>query len=159
MTEKETIGVLAILKAAYPNQLNKLNENEANGIVQVWLSQFYNIPGDIVILAVQRLIGTSQFFPTIAEVKDKIKSLHFDAMWAIRDHEQAIDPEIGFGNKLSNKALAKVEYVYNNTFDDRSLKREPTFNELIGLSMNSQTEELELTTTPLMQIENKEQEE
>lgn len=153
MKEKEAIGVLAVLKAAYPNQLNKLTENEANGIVQVWVSQFHDIPGDIVLLAVQRLIGTSQFFPTISEVKEKVKSLHFDAMMAIRQHENAIDPELGIGEKLSSEALKKVEYVYNNTYDDRSMSRELSFKDVLGLRLNHRSKELELTK-PFAQLEN-----
>lgn len=141
MTEKESISVLAVLKAAYPQQLNKLSEAEANATIQIWLIQFNGIPGDIVMLAAQKLIATSVYFPTVAEIKAKIKSLHWEAWGAIQQHEQEL--EMGIGRKLSESVLQKVKYVYENTYDQRKLNIEQGMFELIGAKYNQENELIE----------------
>ena len=40
MTREETIKVLAILKAAYPNAYKGMTREEAQGTVSVWAMQF-----------------------------------------------------------------------------------------------------------------------
>lgn len=79
MTKEETLRVLAIMKAAYPASYNGMTKREAEGTVAIWSMQFANIPGDIVLMAVQKLISTSKFPPAISEVKDKIGNIHWEA--------------------------------------------------------------------------------
>ena len=79
MTKKEAIQILAILKAAYPSSYNNMTKEEASGTVGVWCMQFEDMPGDIVLMAVHKLISTSKFPPTVAEVKEKMKSIHWEA--------------------------------------------------------------------------------
>lgn len=131
MTESETTAILAILKTAYPQQLSKITSVEAEAMIKLWAVQFYNIPSDIVMLAVQKIIGTSEFFPSITEIKDKIKSLHWEAMSLIQQHEQACDEEFGFGTKLSESAYKRVKYIYDNTYH-RNTETELSLIECIG---------------------------
>lgn len=79
MTKEETLRVLAILKAAYPSSYNGMTKREAEGTVAVWSMQFADIPGDIVLMAVQKLISTNKFPPAISEVKEKIGAIHWEA--------------------------------------------------------------------------------
>lgn len=71
MTRDETIKMLAILKAAYPNSYKGMTKDEANGMIAVWTMQFADMPADIVLMALNKLISTSQFPPAISEVKRK----------------------------------------------------------------------------------------
>lgn len=79
MTKEETLRVLAILKAAYPASYNGMTKREAEGTVAVWTMQFADIPGNIVLMAVQKLISTNKFPPAISEVKEKIGAIHWEA--------------------------------------------------------------------------------
>lgn len=79
MTKEETLRVLAILKAAYPSSYSGMTKREANGTVAVWYMQFADIPVDIVLMAVQKLISTNKFPPAISEVRNKISSIHWEA--------------------------------------------------------------------------------
>lgn len=79
MTKKEAVQILAILKAAYPSSYNGMTKEEASGTVGIWAMQFASMPVDIVMMAVQKLIATNKFPPSIAEVKEKIKSIHWEA--------------------------------------------------------------------------------
>lgn len=80
MTQKEATQILAILKAAYPNSYRGMTKEEAIGTVNVWATQFINIPARVVMIAVNKLISTNTFPPSIGEVKEKIRSLYFEAM-------------------------------------------------------------------------------
>lgn len=79
MTKKEAVQLLAILKAAYPNSYRGMSKEEATGTVNIWSMQFANMPADIVLMALNKLIASSKFPPSIAEVKDKIGALHWEA--------------------------------------------------------------------------------
>ena len=79
MTKKEALQILAILKAAYPSSYSGMTKEEASGTVGVWCLQFQDMPVDIVMMAIHKLISTNKFPPSVAEVKEKIKGIHWEA--------------------------------------------------------------------------------
>ena len=79
MTREETTKILAVLKAAYPNSYKNMSQKEALGTVAVWHMQFADMPVDIVMMAIQKMISCSKFPPSISEVKQKIQSIHWEA--------------------------------------------------------------------------------
>lgn len=79
MNKKETLQILAILKAAYPNSYNGLSKEELSGTVAVWMIQFAEMPADIVLMALQKHISTNKFPPSIAEIKEKFKDIRYEA--------------------------------------------------------------------------------
>lgn len=79
MTQKEATQILAILKAAYPNSYRGMSKEEAIGTVNVWATQFIDMPVNVVMIAVNKLISTNTFPPSIGEVKEKIRSLYWEA--------------------------------------------------------------------------------
>lgn len=83
MTKKEALQILAILKAAYPASYNGMTQKEATGTVAVWAMQFSDVPVDIVLMAVQKLISTNKFPPAISEVKAKMEGIHWEAYEAL----------------------------------------------------------------------------
>lgn len=88
MTREETIKILAILKAAYPNSYRNMSKDEANGTVMVWTMQFSNIPAEMVMVAVNKLISSSTFPPSISEVKEKIRSMYWEVWGILENHRQ-----------------------------------------------------------------------
>ena len=88
MTREETIKILAILKAAYPNSYRNMSKDEANGTVVVWQTQFASIPAEMVLIAVNKLISTSPFPPAICEVKDRIRGLYWEVWEILEKHRQ-----------------------------------------------------------------------
>lgn len=125
MTREETIKVLAILKAAYPNSYKGMTKEEANGTVMIWSTQFANIPADIVLMAVNKVISTKAFPPAISEVKAKIESLYWESYEIINDK---------FSRELMPKEeFAKYQRIYEIT---RDLKRNPQLEPTLGEMMN-----------------------
>lgn len=122
MTKKEALQVLAILKAAYPASYNGTKE-EAAGTVSVWCMQFADVPADIVLMAIHKLISTSKFPPTVAEVKSKISALHWEAYSALSDGMRY--------KRISEEEKRAYQRIYDLT-EGYSGNREPTLPEIIG---------------------------
>lgn len=79
MNRKEAAQVLAILKASYPNFYKSLTAEDAQGIVSVWSMQFAGMSAEIVLMALNKAISSCTYPPSIAEVKEKLRSVHWDA--------------------------------------------------------------------------------
>lgn len=124
MTQDETVRVLAILKAAYPASYNGMTKREANGVVAVWCMQFADVPVDIVLMAVQKLISTSKFPPAISEVKEKIGSLHWEAYEVLSAHTTK--------KLLSEEKRNQYQRIYDLTKDFKiSTMGEPSLHKML----------------------------
>lgn len=124
MTPKEAAQTLAILKAAYPSSYKGMTPEEATGTVNVWAMQFRTVPADIVLMAVNKLISTSKFPPSICEVKEKLGSLYWEA-YEIVSSRRAAEEYAG--------DLAKFQRIYDETHDFKHKQgQEPTLREMVG---------------------------
>ena len=92
MTREETLELMAILKAAYPNSYNGMTKQEAIGVVTVWALHFAEVPADIVFMAMQKAISSSKFPPSINEVKAKLQSVYWEAHEALDDDLTPLSP-------------------------------------------------------------------
>lgn len=125
MTKKEALQILAILKAAYPSSYHNMTKEEAQGTVAVWCMQFAEMPVDIVLMAVHKLIATNKFPPSVAEVKDKISTIHWEAHNALSDGER-------YGN-LSEKAKVQYQRIFELTDSCRvGIGYEPKITQLVS---------------------------
>lgn len=119
MTREETVKVLAILKAAYPNSYSRMTPAEAKGVVTVWASQFVDVPANLVMIAVNKLIAVNTFAPSIAEVKAKIGDIYAECI------------EIKMiRKKMSDEEHAKVEALKQSAEKFRS-KNEPALSSFL----------------------------
>lgn len=124
MTDKEAVQVLAILKAAYPNSYKGMTKEEAKGTATVWAVQFANIPVEVVLIAVNKLIATSPFPPAICDVKKKFGSIYFEA-----------DEKIRINERMGGKDTKQIEFykmVREATASNKYNIEEPTILEVIG---------------------------
>ena len=134
MTREDTIKVLAVLKAAYPASYRNMSRDEANGTVMIWATQFANDPVQVIMMAVQKLIATSTFPPTISEVKSKIRDLYWESWMALQQHENGFLP-------LENRqleAIREIEAACKKYNDSGS--NEPKLSELLGGLQNYLTD-------------------
>lgn len=141
MTREEAIKMLSILKAAYPNSYKGMTKDEANGTINIWAMQFASMPFAVVQIAVNKLISTNTFPPTINEVKQKIRSLYWEAWEMKRSHESSTvgikldedDDPIYIGKTLDAKTLALVEDIIRICEPMRTQERlEPSLGELLA---------------------------
>lgn len=108
MTREETIKVLAILKAAYPNAYRGMTREEAQGTVSVWAMQFAAFPVEVVLLAINKIIASSTFPPTISEVKEKMRGMYWE-LWGILKTNEVQDTLSDLQVKRYQSMLAAIE--------------------------------------------------
>ena len=80
-----------------------------------------DIPADIVFMAVNKAIGCCKYPPSICEVKEKLRTLHWDAYSMLDDRVNAI----------SETARAEYQRIYEATKQFKIMKTEPDLNELL----------------------------
>ncbi|NDL68496.1 replicative helicase loader/inhibitor [Anaerotalea alkaliphila] len=69
MTREEAIKTLTFLKAAYPRFYADLSKQEAEGAINLWTMMLADYQYPVVQVAVQQYVATSQYPPTIAEIR------------------------------------------------------------------------------------------
>ena len=79
MNREETISIMAVLKAAYPNYYKDMKRGDAEAIIALWTSMFSDEPAEVVAVAVKAHIASDVkgFPPHIGAIKaaiGKIKS-------------------------------------------------------------------------------------
>lgn len=77
MDRSETIKIMAVLKAAYPNYYRGMDRNELDGVVNLWQSMFDEEPYPLVGAAVKAHISTDTkgFPPVIGQIKEAVRKL------------------------------------------------------------------------------------
>lgn len=77
MNYDETLAIMSVLKAAYPNFYKDMKRGEAEGIVSLWAEMFKDEPAELVAAAVKTHIASDQkgFPPHIGAIKNAIVKL------------------------------------------------------------------------------------
>lgn len=77
MTREETLAIMGVLKAAYPNFYKGMGRADAEGIVDLWSSMFDQEPAQLVAMAVKAHIANDKkgFPPHIGAIKTAIVQL------------------------------------------------------------------------------------
>lgn len=77
MDRTETIKIMAVLRAAYPQYYAKQSQEDLQSVVSLWAEMFADEPAQTVAMAVKALIKTrvSTFPPGIGEINEKILQL------------------------------------------------------------------------------------
>lgn len=125
MTREETIKILAILKASYPNSYKNMTKEEANGTIGVWSVQFAKYPAQLVMAAVNKIISTSTFPPSIAEVKEKISGMYWE-IWEILNTNRSFPTLSPEQEMMYTQMLDVIEPLRINP------KGELTLSEILG---------------------------
>ena len=119
MTEKETLAIMSVLKAAYPNFYRDMQRTEAQGIVNLWTEMFRDESAEVVAMAVKAFIANDAtgFPPHIGAIKNAIVKLH--------THDEMTELEAW---ELVRKATRNANYGAKEEFD----KLPPVVQRLVG---------------------------
>lgn len=77
MNYDETLAIMGVLKAAYPNYYKGMTKKDAEGIVELWTAMFAGEPASVVAAAVKAHIASDSkgFPPHIGAIKEAIAKL------------------------------------------------------------------------------------
>lgn len=125
MDKKDTAQVLAILTAGYPSHFKGMSEMQLQGFVSLWSMQFADVPADIVLMALNKVISQKeQHPPTVAEVKKKLESVYWEAYGAIERNYRL--------KNLSDAKLATYKRICNVTERYKFAKiAEPSISDML----------------------------
>ena len=119
MTRDDTLDLLSILKAAYPNFYRDMTRKDADHVIDLWSEMFKDEPAELVAIAVKAHIATDKkgFPPHIGAIKDAIVK--------IQQPDEMTELE-AWG--LVQKALRNGYYGAKEEFD----KLPPVVQRLVG---------------------------
>ena len=77
MTREETLGIMGVLKAAYPTYYKDMSRKDAEGVVGLWATMFADEPAELVAAAVKMHIASDikGFPPHIGAIKAAIAKI------------------------------------------------------------------------------------
>lgn len=129
MTTEEAIKILSVLASAYPGRF-KATPAEATGTATTWAVQFATVPVDIVYLALQKAIAEcTEHPPTPGKVKQKLRSLYWDAYSVLND----------YGNKdLDEETKKQLQRIADLTNNYRSGSLEPGLKDMLLIGGSGQ---------------------
>ena len=79
MTKQEAIQLLALIKVAYPTAYRDMDQASKVATVNMWAGSFPDVPYPIMEQAFNHFRMASKFPPTVAEMVDELKQIHFQA--------------------------------------------------------------------------------
>ena len=86
MNREESIKLLALIKVAYPTAYKDMDNASKQATVNMWHTTFPKVPYPIMEMALNRYRLSSKFPPTVAEMCEELKHLHWQAVEeAMRD--------------------------------------------------------------------------
>ncbi len=75
MTKNEIVQIMAIITAAYPRFYEKQTEADKVAALRLWYRHYENVDYGTMLQAVDAVISTNKFPPTIAEINEKLDLL------------------------------------------------------------------------------------
>lgn len=93
MTKQEVNKLLALMKANYSYAFKSMSQQDKYLLLNTWTFTLQDLNADIVMIAVMQLISTSKWLPTVAEIREKCRHLHYSVSgwndtlteWAIEE--------------------------------------------------------------------------
>lgn len=118
MTREETIELLAVIKVAYPQQLGKISDIEANAMVGLWADTFRAVPKQVMEIAAKDYIRKNEFFPSIKNMCDVLDELNkkTDSRLQIGIEEVDENGDVKF-KPYDEVTTRKLEFIRQATAD------------------------------------------
>lgn len=74
ITKKDIVDTITILKMTYPGALKDFSATDLEAMVEIWYQDFKDSTKDEFNKAINEIRYTSQYFPSVATIKEKLTS-------------------------------------------------------------------------------------
>lgn len=133
MNKQEAIQLLALIKVAYPTAYRDMDQASKLATVNMWAGSFPDMPYPIMEQAFNHFRMSSKFPPTVAEMVDELKHIHYQATeCALLNKTMGNDEEV-----KRYKAIMDITYRYKNS-SNLGLQLSSLPNLLIGGERDAQ---------------------
>lgn len=79
MNKQEAVQLLALIKVAYPTAYRDMDQASKVATVNMWAGSFPDVPYPIMEQAFNHFRMISKFPPTVAEMVEELRQIHFQA--------------------------------------------------------------------------------
>lgn len=110
MNKQEAIKLLALIKVAYPTAYKDMDQASKHATVNMWAGSFYDVPYPIMEQAFNHFRMISKFPPTVAEMVDEIRHIHYQATECALNYKSFGDEE----KVRQYKAIMDCTYRYKD---------------------------------------------
>ena len=93
MNKQEATQLLALIKVAYPTAYRDMDVASKKATVNMWQMSFPDVPYPIMEQAFNHFRMVSKFPPTVAEMVEELKQIHFHATECALIHKSLGDDE------------------------------------------------------------------
>jgi hypothetical protein len=80
MNKQEAIKLLALIKVAYPTAYRDMDQASKQATVNMWAGSFPDVPYPIMEQAFNHFRMVSKYPPTVAEMVEELKHIHYQAL-------------------------------------------------------------------------------
>ena len=87
MNKQEAIKLLALIKVAYPTAYKDMDQASKQATVNMWAMSFPDVPYPIMEQAFNHFRMVSKFPPTVAEMVEELKQVHYQALEGAMIHK------------------------------------------------------------------------
>ncbi len=118
MTTQDVNQVLAIMKANYSYAFKAMSQEEKYMLLCMWTVTLQDLPADIVMLAVIQLVSKSKWLPTVAEIREKCREIHYAAVTPDTTFDMMVANGIQFTpdqQREHDRREAKRKYIVEAT--------------------------------------------
>lgn len=106
MTKTEANKLLALMQANYSYAFKHMSQTEKYMLLNSWAFALQDIDANIVMMAAMKLLTVSKWLPTVAEIREKCREMHYEASYAEID---------GSFERLSEQERAAYRYIAEHT--------------------------------------------
>ena len=79
MNKQEAVKLLALIKLSYPTAYRDMDDASKKATVNMWAGSFPEVPYQIMEQAFNHFRMVSKFPPTVAEMVEELKNIHYQA--------------------------------------------------------------------------------
>lgn len=149
MTKQEVNNLLAFMKANYSYAFKSMSTDDKYILLNSWAFALQDMDANIVMIACLKLLSVCKWLPTVAEIRDKVKDLYYEAEnMKIRDWEVVNGLYTREQQRIANR---KAQYIEDHTYHLRGDNR-PELS-LDAIMNNPQYERLAANNGAMLGIE------
>lgn len=82
MTKEEVNMLIALMKANYSYAFKSMTRSERVMLLNTWTLTLQDMDANVVMLAAMQIISENKWLPTVAEIREKCRTLHYAAVSA-----------------------------------------------------------------------------
>ena len=129
MTKREAAQLLALIKLSYPTAYRDLDEVTRDATINMWYGSFPDVPYPLMEQAFNRYRMSNKFLPTIAEMVEELRHLHYQAM------EQVTIQQMLGNNEAVQRCLLVMQHT--NRYKEPSRLGDLTMSNLVSLQLEA----------------------